>query len=100
MLQFEYLNRKKIPPLDHFLKSLEGFADSVPEGVPLAIETGNSNYLHREYFQPLREKSLMRVFSEKIYMPHAYGVYEKSGDLLAVVAAIRLPGGDRKDIES
>ncbi len=27
------------------------------------------------------------------------GVYDKSGDLLAGGAAIRLPGGDRKDIE-
>ncbi len=70
MPQFEYPNRKKTPPPDHFLKSPEGFADSVREGVPLAIETGNSNCLHGEYFQFPREQCLMRVFSERIYMPY------------------------------
>jgi len=99
MLQFEYLNRRKMPSLDHFLRSLEEFAGSVPEGVPLAIETRNSNYLHREYFQFLRENGLLHVFSEKIYMPHVYTVYEKFGDLLSGATVIRLMGGDREDIE-
>ena len=99
MLQFEYLNRRKMPSLDHFLRSLERFAGSVPEGFPLAIETRNSNYLHGEYFQFLRENGLMHVFSEKIYMPHVYTVYQKFGELLSGGAVIRLMGGDRKEIE-
>ncbi len=99
MLQFEYLNRKKMASLDHFLRSLEGFVENVPESVPLAIEIRNSNYIHKEYFQFLREKNLKHVFSEKLYMPHVYGVYDKFGDLLTGAAVIRLLGGDRKSIE-
>jgi len=99
MLQFEYLNRKKMASLDHFLRALESFAKNVPKEVPLAIETRNSNYIHEEYFQFLREKNLIHVFSEKIYMPHVYEVYERFSGLLAGGAVIRLMGGDRKSIE-
>ncbi|MBD3178709.1 MAG: DUF72 domain-containing protein [Candidatus Latescibacteria bacterium] len=99
MLQFEYLNRKKMPSLEHFIRSLESFVTGVPEEIPLAIETRNSNYLHGEYFDFLRESRIMHVFSEKIYMPHIYQVYEKHGDLLSGGSVIRLIGGDRKDIE-
>ena len=44
--------------------------------IPLAIETRNKNYLKRAYFQFLQERHVMHVFSEKLYMPHIYKVYE------------------------
>ena len=100
MLEFEYLNKDKMKDLGAFMKALEGFTKSVPEGVPLAIETRNKNYLTKEYFQFLREKKIIHVFSEKLYLPHVYEVYETFGDLLSGLSVIRLLGGDRKEIEA
>jgi len=99
MLEFEYLNKKKMPSLNQFLASLERFLPHVPDGVPLAIETRNKNHIQKEYFQFLRENGLMHVFSEKIYMPHVYEVYERHGDLIEGGTVIRLLGGDRKNME-
>jgi uncharacterized protein YecE (DUF72 family) len=99
MLQFEYLNRRKMPSLDHFLEALDRFTEGLPEGVPMAIETRNKNYLKSAYFEFLKEKGLMHVFSEKLYMPHVYDVYEEFGGEIEGGAVIRLLGGDRKEIE-
>lgn len=100
MLEFEYLNKQKMKSLDHFLSALDGFLHFVPRDIPLAIETRNKNYLQREYFQFLREKQLIHVFSEKLYMPHIYEVYEEFGDLLIDKTVLRLLGGDRKEMEN
>jgi len=99
MLEFEYLNREKMPSLGRFLEALGRFVAAVPRGFPLANETRNKNYLTGEYFEFLREKRLMHVFSEKIYMPPVYEVYERFGDALTGAAVIRLLGGDRKAME-
>jgi len=99
MLEFEYLSREKMSSAEAFMKALEGFVSSIPAGLPLAIEVRNKNYLTKEYFQFLKAKGLIHVFSEKLYMPHVYKVYEEFGDLLTDVSVIRLLGGDRKEME-
>jgi uncharacterized protein YecE (DUF72 family) len=99
MLEFEYLNKDKMRNVGAFMEALDPFVAAVPAGVPLAIETRNKNYLTREYFQFLKERSLIHVFSEKQYMPHVYEVYEKFGDLISGTSVIRLLGGDRAEIE-
>jgi len=103
-LEFEYLNKQKMPGVEGFMKSVERFVDELETSgigrpVPLAIETRNGNYLTREYFRFLKDHNLAHVFSEKLYMPHIYEVYEKVGDLIGERVAIRLLGGDRKEIE-
>jgi len=98
-LEFEYLNKDKMPSLDLFLKHLSAFMTEIEPGLPLAIETRNGTYLHEEYFSFLKEKGIAHVFSEKIYMPHIYEVYAKYGSLLTNHSVIRLLGGDRKAIE-
>lgn len=103
-LEFEYLNKQKMPGIDSFMKSVERFVNEletsrVGRPVPLAIETRNGNYLTREYFRFLKDHDIAHVFSEKLYMPHIYEVYEKVGDLIGERVAIRLLGGDRKEIE-
>jgi uncharacterized protein YecE (DUF72 family) len=99
MLEFEYLNKDKMRDVGAFMEALDPFITSVPAGIPLAIETRNKNYLTREYFQFLKERSLIHVFSEKQYMPHVYEVYEKFSDLISGTSVIRLLGGDRAEIE-
>lgn len=99
MLEFEYLNKDKMRDVGAFMGALDPFVAGMPPGVPLAIETRNKNYLTREYFQFLRERGLIHVFSEKLYMPHVYEVYEKFGDLITGTSVIRLLGGDRAEIE-
>jgi len=100
-LEFEYLNQQKMPSLDVFLKALDTFFGSIDADhkVPLAVETRNGNYLHEEYFSLLKKWGVSHVFSEKMYMPHIYEVYEKFGDHLTDNVIIRLLGGDRKKIE-
>lgn len=99
MLEFEYLNKDKMKSVEDFMKAIDGFMPSVPRGVPLAIETRNKNYLVEEYFQFLKAKSIIHVFSEKLYMPHVYEVYEKFGTCIGGTSVIRLLGGDRGEIE-
>lgn len=99
-LEFEYLNKQKMESVDAFLRHLEGFVTSIDRSIPLGIEIRNGNYLTRDYFQFLKDHDIVHVFSEKIYMPHVYEVYEKFGDLLSERTAVRLLGGDRKEIEA
>lgn len=99
MLEFEYLNKDKMKSVDDFMKALDVFVSSVPKSIPLAIETRNKNYLVEEYFQFLKEKHLIHVFSEKLFMPHVYEVYEKYGQYVEGTSVIRLLGGDRAEIE-
>jgi uncharacterized protein YecE (DUF72 family) len=99
-LEFEYLNKEKMPSFDLFLKYLSAFLSEIEPGLPLAIEPRNASYLNEEYFAFLKEKRVAHVFSEKIYMPHIYEVYEKYSSLLTGLSVIRLLGGDRKEIEA
>jgi len=99
-LEFEYLNKLKMENVSAFLRHLETFVTSIDRTVPLGIEIRNGNYLTREYFRFLKDHDISHVFSEKIFMPHIYEVYEKFGDLLTDRTAVRLLGGDRKEIEA
>ena len=90
--------------LSAFLKAIEDFvmrldAAGLRDAVPLAIECRNANYLKREYFQFLKDHGIAHVFSEKLYLPHIYELYAQFGDLIGDRVAIRLLGGDRKEIE-
>lgn len=78
MLEFEYLNKDKMKDVDEFISKIDEFVNKIPSGIPLAIETRNKNYLTEEYFQFLKSHKIIHVFSEKLYMPHVYEVYESS----------------------
>ena len=99
MFEFEYLNRQKMPSLQAFIDTFGDFVSQLPKGFNYAVETRNSNYLKPEYFRFLKEAGLIHVFSEKIYMPPVYEVYENFPDSFSQGAVIRLLGGDRKKIE-
>lgn len=101
MLEFEYLNRQKMPNGREFLSQLEAFFDSVPAGPRYAAEPRNSGYLTDEWFNTLGERGVAHVFSQKIHMPPVWEVYAAHRDAVAScgAAVIRLLGGDRKEIE-
>jgi uncharacterized protein YecE (DUF72 family) len=99
MLQFEYLNRKKMASLDEFLKRLDAFLASVPAGWPVAVETRNGNYLTDSYFSLLRDRGAAHVFLQGYWMPPVAGVYAKFRDRIAGAAVIRLHGPDREGME-
>ena len=104
-LEFEYLNKQKIANLSAFLKAIENFvslldAEGLKDTVPLAIECRNANYLTREYFQFLKDHGIAHVFSEMRYLPHVYELYSQFGDLIGDRVAVRLLGGDRKELEA
>jgi len=99
MLEFEYLNRDKMPSLSQFLNQLEDFFKSIDRSTCVAIETRNKNFLTREYFELLKGYGVSHVFSEKLYMPPIVEVYERFSGYLAGPCIIRLLGGDRMVIE-
>ena len=99
MLEFEYLNKDKMKSVAEFMMAIDAFMPCVPPSFTLAIETRNKNYLVEEYFQLLKEKHLIHVFSEKLYLPHVYELYEKFGGYTEGTSVIRLLGGDRAEIE-
>lgn len=105
-LEFEYLNKQKMSGADEFMKKLEAFANAVARDIPaasllpLGIECRNANYLTRDYFRFLKDTGIAHVFSEKLYLPHIYELVDKHGDLIGDRCAVRLLGGDRKEIEA
>lgn len=100
MFEFEYLNKQKMESVDQFVELFSEFLAKLPEGLPYAVETRNSNYLKTPYYKMVADNKLIHVFSEKIYMPHIYEVYpEIEEHLRSEKSVVRLLGGDRKEIE-
>ncbi len=99
MLQFEYLNRQKMPSLSAFLERLDEFFAKAPEGFQYAIETRNKNYLTDEFFDFLRDHGLGYVFLEGYYMPPIASVAEEHETATADFTVIRLHGGGREEME-
>jgi uncharacterized protein YecE (DUF72 family) len=99
MLQFEYLNRKKIASQAEFLEKLEPFLAGRPKAVPLAIECRNPKFLDGTYFKLLGEYDVHHVFCQGYYMPPVWEIESEFGDLLTDTSVIRLMGSDRKGME-
>ncbi|MBE0642892.1 MAG: DUF72 domain-containing protein [Bacteroidetes bacterium] len=99
MLQFEYLNRQKIPAQSLFLDRLGTFLEACPAELRIGIESRNPNYLNRAYFDLLAEHGAHHVFLQGYYMPPIWEVSGRSGETGADVSVIRLHGPDRKGME-
>lgn len=98
-LQFEYLNKLKMPSAHLFLEQFTHFIKSVDTTIPLCIETRNPNFLTQNYFQILAEHNIGHTFCQGYYMPDIQEVYSKYSDELAGTSIIRLLGPDRQGIE-
>jgi uncharacterized protein YecE (DUF72 family) len=101
MLQFEYLNKKKMPSPERFLQHLTEFVRQLPEPYPYAVEIRNPQYLSRSYFEFLNRNGLVPVFLQGYWMPSVVQVYRnwRSTILEQHTVVIRLHGPDRKGIE-
>jgi len=99
ILEFEYLNRQKMPGQKAFIDALRAFLDRVPRDIPIALEPRNGPYLDEAWFSFLAEAKVSHVFSEKLYMPPIVDLYSRYSGLLNDLVIIRLLGGDRKKIE-
>ncbi|MBN2416309.1 DUF72 domain-containing protein [bacterium] len=100
MFQFEYLNTRKMPDQDTFLKRLDTFFRATPPGRPYGIEIRNPGYLDRAFFVFLAERGLIPVFLQGYYMPPVPQVLAAHKDLLSGTVVIRLHGPDRAGIEA
>lgn len=99
MLQFEYLNKKKMPDAATFLRHLDAFLTAIPDGWPIAVETRNPPYLTVAYFDLLARHGVAHVFAEGYYMPPIVEIYRRYRDRLVPRSIVRLLGPDRAGIE-
>jgi uncharacterized protein YecE (DUF72 family) len=100
MLQFEYLNRRKMGSQGEWLEQLRPFLAARPRQWPLAVECRNPGYLDETYFRFLAEHGVHHVFCQGYYMPPAWEIEARFGDWLSGTAVLRLMGGDRRGIEA
>jgi uncharacterized protein YecE (DUF72 family) len=99
MLQFEYLNRQKMPSRDAFLDRLHAFFAGAPRDAPYAIETRNPNYLGGPFFRLLEEHRVGFVYLEGYFMPPIREVFERYRTVVGDHCVVRLHGPDRKGVE-
>jgi len=101
MVQFEYLNLKKMPSQRRFHALLGAFSDQLPAGYQYGVEVRNAKYLNQSYFEFLIQHGLSPVLLQGYWMPSVADVYSDWADLIAQHPAVvvRLLGPDRKGIE-
>ena len=64
MLQFEYLNKTKMPSLNIFLERMANFFQQVPTEYNYAIEIRNPNYLKNDLFAFMKQYQIGMVLLE------------------------------------
>ncbi|NQV30029.1 MAG: DUF72 domain-containing protein [Candidatus Marinimicrobia bacterium] len=98
-LQFEYLNKLKMPSAQLFLDRFRTFVSKVDTTIPLCLEIRNPNFLTAQYFQLLKEHGIGHTFCQGYFMPDIRELYDKHSDKLEGTSIIRLLGPDRQGIE-
>jgi uncharacterized protein YecE (DUF72 family) len=98
LLQFPYFNKQAFASPDDFLKRLEPFIRTFPEGVRFALEVRNKMWLGPKLFDLLRSRGVTLALVDHPWMPRPEEVFLKGDPLTADFAYIRWLG-DRKVIE-
>lgn len=102
MFEFEYLSKAKMPGgLAEFMDRLDAFTEHLPRDLSFGFEPRNANYLKPAWFRFLAEKHLAHVFSQKLYLPDVWTLYEENRAIIENMprAVFRLLGGDRQEME-
>lgn len=101
MLQFEYLNRMKMPSAKAFVSRLEAFFEAVPKEVPLFVEVRNHNYFSEALFDLLVRRDVGFVLLQGYYMPPITDVVQRHRAFFDAqkTVVVRLHGPDRAGIE-
>ena len=110
MLQFEYLNRQKMPDRGYFLDRLGEFLSACPAEVPVGVELRNPNWIDARFFALLDTCGSFPVYLQGYYMPPVWEVAgrRKGGEAERRedgrtdgrrTVVIRLHGPDRKGME-
>ena len=98
-IQFEYLNRQKMPSPEIFLQKFVEFLNQIDTTIPICMEIRNPNFLNDTYFDLLAEHGIGHTFCQGYYMPDIRDVFERHQDKLTGTSIIRLLGPDRQRIE-
>lgn len=109
MLQFEYLNKKKMPDVSQYYTQLEYFSQNVfshpefstQEAPFLGVEIRNPGYLSADHFRFLDRTGMVPVLLHGYYMPPVYRTLNDFAGLLNPrrPLVIRLHGPDRKEMD-
>jgi uncharacterized protein YecE (DUF72 family) len=100
MLQFEYLNREKMPGRSAFLDRLGAFLERCPRGIPIGIETRNPRHIDASWFEFLSRHGAHHVWLQGYYMPSIFDLLRSHPpEGPGGVTVIRLHGPDRAGIE-
>ena len=99
MFQFEYLNKRKMESIPHFIDLLADFFEKAPKGYSFALEPRNPQIFRSTYFDFLNSHGLYQVFLQGYYMPEISTIYEEWKDRIVGQTVIRLHGYDRLGIE-
>jgi uncharacterized protein YecE (DUF72 family) len=99
MLQFEYLNARKMASPAAFLDALGRFAEAAPRTLPLAVEPRNPSWVDERWFSFLEQHRLSHVFLDGYYMPPLAQTWKRVGGRVRGAAVVRLHGPDREGME-
>jgi uncharacterized protein YecE (DUF72 family) len=106
MLQFEYLNKKKMSGVQEFCERIDAFLGALRERIdrwPISIELRNPNYLTPPYFELLAQHNVPHVYCHGYFLPPAPEVFRRAkrfvGERLPGPGLLRLLGPDRQGIE-
>ncbi len=99
ILQFEYLNRRKMPSVEAFCDALDAFLARLPREVPWAVETRNPNFLKAPLQEVLATHGVGTVVLDGYHMPKTRRVLDRFDVFTAEFVVLRLHGPDRPGIE-
>lgn len=100
ILEFEYLNKKKMPSREAFIEQLQAFIERAPKKIPLAIECRNGPWLDETWFDFLNRAGASPVLSEKQFLPPIAELASAHKDHFGRTIVVRLLGDDRQAIEA
>jgi len=100
ILQFEYMNKKKMLNQVTFMEKFGKFCEQLPKDIPVGIEIRNPNFINSRYFEFLQNHDLMHVFLQGYYMPMISDVYKRYRNFINDCTVFRLHGPDRAGIEN